>query len=85
MCVGPSFWNCYILWLMTLALVLMNHHTGAMTTEHKLPANWWSCPHSTCSSTISDLVGTLLEWAVSVGTGHALLWDFMWGTLVVVY
>lgn len=88
MCVGSSFWNCYLLWLMKLTLVLMNHQTGAnnllMTTAHKLPANWWSCPHSTCKSIISDLVGTLLEWAVTVGTGHALLWDFIWGMLVVV-
>jgi hypothetical protein len=49
---------------MTLTLSLMNHQTWAnsllMTTEHKLPANWWSCPHSTCKSTFSDLVGTLL-------------------------
>jgi len=43
MCVGSSFWNCYLLQLMTLAHVLMNHQTGAsklfMMTEHKLPAN----------------------------------------------
>jgi hypothetical protein len=73
---------------MTLTLVLMNHQTGASNlfmTEHKLPANWWLCPHSTCKSTLSDLVGKLLEWAVTVGTGHALLWDFIWGMLVVVY
>lgn len=89
MCVASSFWNCYLLWLMTLALVLMNHQTGDnnlfMMTEYKLPASWWSCPHSTCKSIISDLVGILLQWAVTVGTGHALLWDIMWGMLVVVY
>jgi hypothetical protein len=74
---------------MTLALVLMNHLTGAnnlsMMTEHKLPISWWSRAHSSCKSTISDLVGTPLEWTVTVGTGHALLWDVIWGILVVVY
>lgn len=56
-----------------------------MMTEYKLPANWWSCAHGICKSPISGLVGTLLEWAVTVGTGHALLWNVIWGMLIIVY
>lgn len=87
-CVGSSFWNCYLLWLMTLALVVMNHQTVANNFS------WWlntsylptlGSVHIAHASPLSDLVGTMLEWAVTVGTGHALPRDFIWGMLVVVY
>jgi len=75
-CVGSSFWNCYLLWLMTLALVLMNHQTVANNFSWRLNTNYLPTlghVHIAHTSPLSDLVWTLLEWAVTVGTGHALL------------